>query len=346
MAQHDHHHAHDHANHTAESSGDNHQHDIGHGHNHDVSDAGPNFGPAFALGTALNVSFVAIEAAYGLFSHSLALVADAGHNLGDTLGLLLAWGASLLVQRRPSLRRTYGFKRSSILASVVNAVVMLVTVGGIAVEAIRRFFEPGQIATGPVIVVATIGVVINGLTALAFQRSGIAHGHGGGDHHGHAHTNDLNIRSVIVHMVVDTLVSVGVIITAIIIGMTGLQWLDPAAGLVIAVIILFGTWSLLRQSMNLVMDAVPEGIDPSEVQIYLAELPGVIEVHDLHIWGMSTTENALTVHLIRPDRKFDDALLAEAACVLKDRFGIHHATFQVEQGDVAYPCRLAPAEVV
>jgi len=298
-------------------------------HHHDH--AAENYDRAFAIGIALNMAFVVVEAAFGLTAGSLALLADAGHNLSDVLGLLLAWGASYLAKRRPTPRRTYGLRRSSILAALFNALLLLMAVGAIAWEAIGRFFHPGAVAGGTVIAVAAVGVVINTITALLFM-SGRQH--------------DLNIRGAFLHMAADAAVSLGVVVAGTIMALTGAVWLDPAISLVIAAVIAVGTWDLLRQSLNLSMDAVPAGINETGVRAFLAGLPGVIEVHDLHIWALSTTETALTVHLVKPAATVDDDWLAGISHELHDRFGIEHATIQVECGQGSKPCKLAPDEVV
>jgi len=317
---HHHGHGHDHRGH------DHHGHSHGHGHSH----APASFGTAFVVGIALNFGFVLLEVAYGLIAGSIALVADAGHNLADVLGLVLAWWASSLVRKAPSRRRTYGFKRSSILASVVNAVVLLVGVGGIAVEAVRRLGQPASVDADTVMWVAAVGIAVNGSTALLFMSG---------------RKDDLNIRGAFLHLASDAVVSLGVVLAGLVIGLTGWRWLDPAVSLVIVGIIIVGTWSLLKESLDLALDAVPSGIDPSAVEAYLRSLPGVSAVHDLHIWAMSTTETALTAHLVRPGGGLDDALLECAAEALSKDFGIAHATFQVEEGNGA-ECRLAPAQVV
>ena len=300
-------------------------------HDHGHSHAPASFGRAFAIGIALNTAFVVIEATFGILAHSLALVADAGHNLSDVLGLVLAWGASVLVRRSPTLRRTYGLRRSSILAALFNAVFLLVAIGIIAWEAVGRFAHPQPVAGGTVIWVALVGIVINTATALLFLAG---------------RKDDLNIRGAFLHMAADAGVSLGVVLAGIAIIFTGWQWLDPTVSLVIVAVILLGTWGLLRDSVNLALDAVPEGIDAEAVTAYLAALPGVAEVHDLHIWGMSTTETALTAHLVIPGIRDGDALLARVCAELHDRFGIEHATVQVERGDPAHPCTLASGEVV
>lgn len=299
-----------------------HSHAHSHGHSHGHSHAPASFGRAFAIGIVLNLGFVIAEAGFGFLSGSLALVADAGHNLSDVVGLVLAWGASILVRRRPTMRRTYGLRRSSILAALANAVLLLVAIGAIAWEAVRRFAEPGPVAGGTIIGVALVGIAINGLTALLFMR-------------GH---DDLNIRGAFLHMAADAGVSLGVVLSGLAIVLTGWNWLDPVVSLAIVAIIFVGTWGLLRDSVNLALDAVPGGIDTAQVQGYLQKLPEVSEVHDLHIWAMSTTETALTAHLVMPDGHGGDALLARACRELHDQFGIEHATLQIEHGDGAYPC--------
>ncbi|MGN6699615.1 MAG: cation diffusion facilitator family transporter [Thermomicrobiales bacterium] len=295
-----------------------------HGHQHHGHSHGPaSYGRAFAIGMALNIGFVIIEAVYGKLAGSLALVADAGHNLSDVLGLGLAWGAAVLAQRRPTARRTYGLRRTSILAALANAIILLVAVGGIAWEAIRRLQTPDHVGGVTVIWVAAIGIVVNIGTALLFLRG--------------RHT-DLNIRGAFLHMAADAAVSLGVVLAGIAIVLTGQGWIDPAVSLAIVVVILAGTWGLLRDSVNLALDAVPEQIDVAAVESYLRALPQVQDVHDLHIWAMSTTETALTAHLVRPASALDDGLLARASAELHDRFGIEHATLQVETGDPAHPC--------
>jgi cobalt-zinc-cadmium efflux system protein len=295
-----------------------------HGHQHHGHSHGPaSYGRAFAIGMALNIGFVIVEAVYGKLAGSLALVADAGHNLGDVLGLGLAWGAAVLAQRRPTARRTYGLRRTSILAALANAIILLVAVGGIAWEAIRRLQTPDQVGGTTVIWVAAIGIAVNIGTALLFL---------GGRH------TDLNIRGAFLHMIADGAVSLGVVLAGIAIVLTGQGWIDPVVSLLIVVVILAGTWGLLRDSVNLALDAVPDQIDAAAVETYLCALPNVDDVHDLHIWAMSTTETALTAHLVRPAGALDDGLLARAGAELHDRFGIEHATLQVETGDPAHPC--------
>ena len=317
MATHTHHHDHD----------GGHSHDHGHSHSHAPAD----FNRAFAIGVALNTGFVVVEVAYGFMANSLALLADAGHNLGDVLGLLMAWAAAVLVKRRPTARRTYGLKRSSILASLFNAVLLLVAVGMILWEAVQRLARPEPVVETTVIWVAAIGIAINTATALMFLRGG---------------KDDINIRGAFLHMAADAAVSLGVVIAAVAVMMTGWLWLDPAVSIAIALVITYGTWSLLSASVNLALDAVPANIDPQKIDAYFAALPGVTEVHDLHIWAMSTTEVALTAHLVRPGAGLDDELLGKVCHDMQEKFGIGHVTVQVEQGDPDHACRLAPAEVV
>lgn len=297
-----------------------------HGHHHEHHRPPSNFNRAFAIGTALNIIFVAIEAGFGFLTQSLALLADAGHNLSDVLGLLLAWGASFLAQRPPTQRFTYGLRRSSILAALLNAMILLVAIGGIAWESIRRFANPSSVPGMTIIIVAAIGVVINTITALLFIRG---------------REEDLNLRGAFLHMAADALVSLGVVLAGVAILTTGWLWFDPAVSLIIVVAIFVGTWQLLSDSLSLALDAVPGAIEPQAVRTYLAERPGVERVHDLHIWAMSTTETALTAHLVMPNGYPGDAFLSETAQELHDNFKIEHATLQVET-DPDRPCTLAP----
>ncbi|HEY8336244.1 MAG TPA: cation diffusion facilitator family transporter [Tardiphaga sp.] len=313
--------AHDHDDHDHP-----HAHAPGAGHVH----APASFGAAFAIGIGLNSVFVVVEAIYGYSSGSMALVADAGHNLSDVLGLMAAWTAAILSKRAPSPRFTYGLRGSSILAALFNAVFLLVAVGAIAWEAIQRLLVPEPVAGVTVMVVAGIGIVINGVTAWLF-----ASGRKG----------DLNIRGAYLHMVADAAVSAGVVIAGLVILFTGWNWLDPAVSLVISGVIIWGTWSLLRDSTAMSLSAVPRGIDPHAVRDYLERCSGVVQVHDLHIWPMSTTEVALTCHLVIPAGSPGDAWLMEVARRLHRDFGIEHATIQVET-DRNSPCALAPDHVV
>jgi cobalt-zinc-cadmium efflux system protein len=316
-----------------------HAHDHGHGHAHDDShghahahgarghvNAPASFDRALAVGVGLNVAFVIAELGFGLRTHSLALVADAGHNLGDILALVLAWAGTVLARREPTPRRTYGMRRFSILAAIANAEILLVAVGAIIVEAIDRLRHPAPVAAGVVSVVAAVGIAINLGTALAFM---------------HGRDHDLNIRGAFLHMLGDAAASAGVVVAGLLIAATGLLRIDPAVSLLLAALILWSSWGLAKDSVNLALDAVPSGIDPHEVDAALRGLEGVVEVHDLHIWGMSTTDVALTAHLIRPCHGGEDALLASATRLLRERFGIAHATLQVEQGLAIHPCDLA-----
>ena len=285
-----------------------------------------SFDRAFAIGIGLNVAFVVAEVVYGMRAGSLALLADAGHNFGDVLGLVLAWAGSLLARRGPTPRRTYGLRRFSILAAIANAGFLLIAVGAITVEAIARFRNPEPVATGTVVIVAAIGILINSGTALGFMR-------------GRRH--DLNIRGAFLHMMGDAAASAGVVVAGLAIGVTGWLWLDPMVSLLLVALITWTTWGLAKDSLNLALDAVPPNIDPVAVHDLLARLDGVVEVHDLHIWGMSTTDVALTAHLVRPCAGGEDAVIAAACGQLRDRFGIAHATLQLERGLAMHPCELA-----
>jgi cobalt-zinc-cadmium efflux system protein len=309
------------SDHEGEYAG--HRHGPGGGH------APANFGRAFAIGIGLNTVFVLIEGAYGITANSMALLADAGHNLSDVLGLVVAWVAATLSRRPPSERYTYGLRSSSILAALFNAAFLLLAVGAIAWEAILRLFHPEPVASGTVMIVAAIGIVINGITAWMFA---------GG------RKSDLNIQGAYLHMAADAAVSAGVVAAAAVIMLTGWLWIDPAVSLVVSGVIVWGTWSLLRESLSMSLNAVPAGIAPDAVQAFLAGLPGVTGIHDLHIWAMSTTEVALTAHLVRPEANVDDDFIAEAAHELEHRFGIHHATLQIESG--TRECAFAPDHVV
>jgi cobalt-zinc-cadmium efflux system protein len=325
---HDHHdHGHDHHDHGAHAHG--HAHGHGHGHHHHHH-APADMGRAFAIGVTLNTAFVLVEAAAGFWAGSMALLADAGHNLSDVLALLMAWGAAVLAKRAPAGRRTYGLRKATILASLANAVFLLLAVGAIASESVHRLFLHSQVQAGAVMLTAGLGVVLNTATALLFMR---------GDKH------DLNVRGAFLHMAGDAMISLAVVVAAGVIAVTHQEWVDPALSLVIAGVIVVGTWGLLRDSVNLALDAAPRGIDVGEVRAWLAALPGVSEIHDLHIWAMSTTETALTAHLIRPANDDGDHFLHDACEGLAHRFNIGHATLQVET-DPDHGCRLAPAEVV
>lgn len=290
-----------------------------------------NYGRVFAIGIALNVVFVVIEGMYGYWSNSLALLSDAGHNLSDVLGLVLAWTGHALGQIRPSQRRTYGWRGSTILAALFNALILLAAIAGICWEAVRRLFEPAEVAGTTVIVVAAIGVAVNTSVALLFLRGRKA---------------DLNIRGAFLHMAADAAVSLGVVVVGIGIQWTEWNWLDPTTSILISVVIFLSTWSLLRESVNLAMQAVPEGIDPTAVRDVLASLPGVVQVHDLHVWAMSTTEVALTAHLVKPLVENEDEFLKRAQSQLHDQFGIEHVTLQIERSTDPTFCILAQSETV
>ncbi len=322
--------AHDH------SRDDHHDHDYDHSHHHGHDHGGhhhapASFGRAFAIGITLNLAYVGAEAFYGVIAHSLALLADAGHNLGDVLGLATAWTAAHLGKRLPSSRFTYGLGRTSVMAALGNAVALLVITGGIASESIRRLMEPEPTGGVTIMVVAAVGILVNGITALLFMAGS---------------KGDLNIRGAFLHMASDALVSLGVVVSGAIIRYTGWYWLDPAVSLVVSGVIVAGTWSLLRDSVKLSLDAVPPGVDRGAVQRYLAALPQVIEVHDLHIWGLSTTEIALTAHLICDDVRAGEALLPEICAEIREDFGIGHVTIQIETPAVAGLCALRPDDVV
>jgi cobalt-zinc-cadmium efflux system protein len=319
-----HHHDHDHHDHAHD-----HGHDHGHAHGHvGHSHAPDHFGFAFAAGVTLNTVFVVAELVFGYAANSLALISDAVHNFSDVISLLLAWGAMWLAGKQPTHRHTYGYRRASILAALFNAGLLLIAVGGIAVEAINRIQEPAAVAGWTVVVVAALGILVNGGTALLFMRG----------RHG-----DLNIRGAYLHMAADAGVSFGVVVAALVIMATGWLWVDPAISLGIAAVVLASGWGLAKDSVNLALDGVPKGIELAKVKDYLVRLEGVTELHDLHIWAMSTNETALTAHLVRP-AGFNDAFLHGVCEQLSLRFNIHHATLQIEASSEV--CKLAPAEVV
>ena len=308
-----------------------HGHTHGHGHAHHHHHVPARHDAAFAIGASLNAAFVIAEVVFGLAANSMALLSDAVHNLGDVLALLLAWGAAWLSRRPPSAHRTYGWGRSSVMAALVNAVVLLIGIGGIGVEALRRLVAPEPVAELTVMAIAAAGIVINGGTALLFLRD---------------RASDINLRAQFLHLGGDALVSAGVVVAALLVHVTGWFWLDPATSLVIAVLIAVATWGLLRDSINLAMDAVPGGVGATEVHEFLATLPGVTEVHDLHIWALSTTEVALTAHLVCVDTDAERRRLHDMQAELQHRFGIGHATFQIESHADAAECRLRPHDVV
>ena len=302
----------------------------GHHHGHSHAHAPADFSRAFAIGIFLNLAFVLIEFFYGRISHSLALVADAGHNLSDVLSLALAWMAAVLAKRQPTANRTYGMRRSTILAALVNAVVLLIALGAIAWESIQRFSNPSPIEGQMVMWVAGAGILVNAVTAMLFFS---------GRHH------DVNVSGAFMHMAADAIVSAGVVIGAFVILSTGWVWLDPMISLAIVALILAGTWGLLRDSLNLALDAVPKGIDPAAIQEYLGTLPKVVAVHDLHVWGMSTTETALTAHLVMTEPVCDNGFLIQVENELHKRFGIEHATMQLETADGVSNCKCSLADL-
>ena len=300
-----------------------HSHSHSHGHHHHHH-APTDFGRAFAFGVALNTLLVVMEAGYGLWNGSLSLVADAGHNFGDVLGLLVAWGAAMLVKRSATTSRTYGFRRSGILASLFNALLLFAAVGGVFFEALRRLIHPEPIAhTSGVALVAAVGIGVNLLTAWGFER---------GRH------DDLNVRGAWLHMMTDALFSFGVVIAALIQGATGWLWLDPLVALGLSVAVALGAWSLGREALDLALDAVPPSVNAEEVELFLRAQEGVETVHDLHIWAMSTTQIALTAHLVRPHLEDNDEFLHDVAHQLETRFGIGHATLQLERSHEDHAC--------
>lgn len=308
-------------------AGQGHGHSHHHGHHHGHHHHSPNsHGAAFALAIALNAAFVGAEALAGLWSGSVALLADAGHNLGDVLALLLAWGASVLAARPASARYTFGLKSSSILAAIANAALLWAALGMILLETVQRFFTPSPVQGGTMIAVAALGIAINGISAMLFAQGS---------------KSDLNLMAAFQHLLADAAVSAGVVIAGGAILLTGMAWIDPAVSLAITLVIGWGSWGLLKQAVKMGLLAVPDGIDEAEVRALLAAQPGVTAVHDLHIWPMSTTENALTAHLVMPGGHPGDAALHALAEVLEHRFGIDHATVQIELGEA--DCHLKAA---
>jgi cobalt-zinc-cadmium efflux system protein len=329
---HDHHHgAHEHDAHDDDESRAQ-NHDYGHahhghshhGHAHGLS-AGVSHGRAFAIGAALNIALIVAQLGYGIIANSLALVSDALHNISDVLGLLLAWAAAWLATKPPSGRRTYGYRRASILAAVANAALLWLATGAIAIEAIQRLFHPAPVEGETVAWVAALGIAVNTFTALLFMRG---------------RKDDINIGATFMHMAADAAVSFGVVVGALLLMWTGWLWIDPVISLLVSAVVVAGAWRMTRDALDLALDAVPASVDRHAVEAYLAALPGVTGIHDLHIWGMSTTETALTVHLVRPGAPLDDQFLMTACAELKQRFGIPHATIQVEAASAA-ECALA-----
>jgi cobalt-zinc-cadmium efflux system protein len=313
-----------------------HEHTHGHTHSHSHGHAGHHHahapvaghGRAFALAVVLNVAIVIAQAVYGVIAHSTALLADAGHNLSDVLGLLLAWGAAWLATRRPSARYTFGYGSSSILASLVNAGLLLFACGVIVAEAIGRLMNPAPVAGLAVFVVATVGVVVNGISAWLFMRG---------------QKEDLNIRGAFLHMAADAGISAAVAVSGLVILYTNWTWLDPLMSLFVVAVVVVGTWGLLRDSVRLALDAVPPGVDLQSIRVYLAEQPGVIDVHDLHVWALSTTGNALSAHLVMPAGHPGDELLDHIVATLRERFSMQHATLQVDLGTTEHRCAMEHA---
>jgi cobalt-zinc-cadmium efflux system protein len=317
-------HSHASHSHASHSHGDgSHGHSHGHSHHHHAPVEG--HGRAFALAVALNVSIVVVQAIYGVLAHSTALLADAGHNLSDVLGLLLAWGAIWLAKRRPSARYTFGLGSSSILASLANAGLLLFACGVIVAEAIGRLFNPAPVAGFDVFVVATVGMIVNGFSAWLFMRG---------------QKEDLNIRGAFMHMVADAAVSAAVAVSGLIILGTGWTWLDPVMSIIVVLVIVYGTWGLLRDSLSMALNAVPPGVDLQRIRDYLATQPGVTDVHDLHVWALSTTGNALSAHLVMPSGHPGDQAVDCIVAVLRDEFQMHHATLQVDMGTTEHRCTL------
>lgn len=299
-----------------------------HHHNHAPNN---DFGKAFFIGIILNTVFIILEIIYGLYADSLALLADAGHNASDVLGLFLAWGAVILSKRLPSEKYTYGLQSSSIIAALGNAIFLLIACGGIGWEAIQRFSHPQESSNIIVMIVASIGILVNGFTAWLFMAG---------------RKKDLNIQGAFLHMAADAAISLGVVISAALMLKTDWLWLDPFVSLCIAFIIVLGTWSLLRDSINLALHAAPKNINTTKVKAYFAELAGVKEVHDLHIWAMSTTNTALSVHLLMPEGHPGDSFIKKITHTLEHDFHIHHSTIQIEIGNADAKCRFAPDYVI
>jgi cobalt-zinc-cadmium efflux system protein len=318
-----HNHQRDHVH--GEESHDGHSHGVG------LSHVPKDFTKAFAVGVGLNTALVVAQVVFGLVAHSLALVADAGHNFADVLGLVLAWWASWLAKSPPTKRRTYGMGSASILAALANAVLLLVTMGAVAWEAILRLRHREEVQGTIVIWVAAAGIMVNGVSAALFYSG---------------RKGDLNVRGAFLHLAADAAISLGVVAAGLLIVWTGKLWIDPVASLAITAFIIYGTWGLFRDSMNLALQAVPRGIDIAEVRRWLEERPGIVAVHDLHIWAMSTRETALTAHLVKPDGKLDDAMLREISAEMEHKFSIGHVTLQCEEGKNEDPCPQQPDHLV
>ncbi|WP_322015937.1 cation diffusion facilitator family transporter [Paraburkholderia sp. J12] len=321
---HDHAHEHEHEHEHGPQAHAGHSHGGGHGHHHHHAPVAGQ-GRAFALAVALNVTIVFVQAVYGVVAHSTALLADAGHNLSDVLGLLLAWGAIWLTKRRPSARFTFGFGSSSILASLANAALLLVACGVIIAEAIRRLVAPAPVAGLDVFVVAVIGMVVNGFSAWLFMRGS---------------KDDLNVRGAFMHMAADAGVSAAVAVSGLVIYFMGWNWIDPVMSIAVVLVIVYGTWGLLTESVRLALAAVPAGVDVERIRVYLAAQEGVTDVHDLHIWALSTTGNALSAHLVMPAGHPGDAVLDGMVDVLRTRYEMKHVTLQVDMGTSQHRCAL------
>ena len=314
-------HAHGHKH----SHGHGHDHGHGHGHHHHHHGDPNTHGRAFAIAIALNSVFVAVEFIYGFIAHSTALMADAGHNLSDVLGLMLAWGAAILAKRLPNGRFTYGLRSTSMLAALFNSMMLMAACGGIAWEAVQQLVHPDPVAGLTVSMVAGVGILVNGFSAMLFMSGS---------------KDDINVRGAYLHMAADAAISLGVLIAGVIVMYTGWNWLDPLVSIVIVALITWSTWSLLAQSMRMMLAAVPDNVDGAGVEQYLRAQPGVTEVHDLHIWAMSTTETALTAHLVIPAGYPGDQAIDAITRHLKEEFSIHHCTLQVEQGTTSHECCL------
>lgn len=301
--------------------GHSHHHDHSHGHAHP---APQSFNLAFAISVFLNLAFTIFQIIFAFIAHSMSLMADAIHNFGDVFGLVLAWGASWLLSIPARRRYSYGYKKTTVLAAITNALILISTTALIAYESINKFLHPVAVDAPIVIIVAIVGIVINGGTALLFMKG--------------AH-DDLNIKGAFLHLIGDALISIGVVVGGILIYYTDYLWIDPLIGLVIVIMILWGTWGLLRDSVGLILDAVPRHIDQQKIREFLQNLPKVSAVHDLHIWGLSTKEVALTAHLIMPSGNLSDADYQHINHILKEKFKIDHTTIQVETGSSDYPCK-------
>jgi len=325
---HDHHdHDHDHAPARKAAKGHDHHHghDHAHGHGHHHHGDPNTMGRAFAIAIVLNLAFVGVEFFYGFLANSTALMADAGHNLSDVLGLMLAWGAAILAKRLPNQRYTYGLRSTSMLAALFNAMLLMVACGGIAFEAVQQLAHPEPVGGMTVSVVAGVGILINGFSAWLFMSGS---------------KDDINIRGAYLHMAADAAISLGVLVAGVIVRYSGWNWVDPAVSMVIVAIIVYSTWSLLKQSLRMMLAAVPDNVDRGEIEQFLRERPGVTEVHDLHIWAMSTTETALTAQLVTPAGYPGDVTIDDISRQLREDFSIQHSTLQVRLGTTVHECCL------